>query len=346
MLMFYLHFFLAMTLSPINTAEATTIPVDIIAETSFTPQNKEISITAVGDNTIGSDISFGYPGSFIREIDYNGIEYPYQNVISIFNNDDLTIANLETTLTDSTKRAAKTFRFAGKPEYRNILANSGIDAVNLANNHTMDYLEQGYYDTIANLNEIGMGYFGEDIKLIREIKGVKIGMLGYGGWSNNTALKNRISSDIAELRGQGNTNIVIVSFHWGKEGSNYPDFVQKALGRFSIDCGADLVLGHHPHVIQGIENYNGRNIVYSLGNFVFGGNRNPRDKDTFIFQQKFTVSPEGELTLAKPSIIPASVSSVNWRNNYQPAVLEGKDGERVLNRLRDYSRALEFGLQF
>ena len=346
MVMLYLHFFLAMTLSPMNAAEAALVPTDIISETSYIPQNKEITVTAVGDNTIGTDISFGYPGSFIQEIDYNGIEYPYQNVAEIFLNDDLTIANLETTLTDSTKRAVKTFKFAGKPEYRDMLKNCGIDAVNLANNHIMDYLEQGYYDTLANLDEVGMGYFGEDIKLVREIKGVKIGMLGYGGWSNNTALKNRISKDIAELREQANSNIVIVSFHWGKEGSNYADFVQKDLGRFSIDCGADLVLGHHPHVIQGIENYNGRNIVYSLGNFVFGGNRNPRDKDTFIFQQKFMVSPEGELTLAEPKIIPSSVSSVNWRNNYQPVILEGEVGERVLNRLRTYSNALDFGLQF
>ena len=346
MLMLYLHFFLAMSFSPMNTAEVAVIPPEIISETSYIPQNREITVTAVGDNTIGTDISFGYPGSFIQEIDNNGIEYPYQNVAEIFHNDDLTIANLETTLTDSTKRAVKTFKFAGKPEYRDMLAKSGIDAVNLANNHIMDYLEQGYHDTIANLNEVGMGYFGEDIKLVREIKGVQVGMLGYGGWSNSTALKNKISADIAELKNQANANIVIVSFHWGKEGSNYPDLVQKDLGRYSIDCGADLVLGHHPHVVQGIETYNGRNIVYSLGNFVFGGNRNPRDKDTFIFQQKFTVSPEGGLTLAEPYIIPASVSSVNWRNNYQPLILEGEEGVRVLNRLRKYSSALEYGLAF
>ena len=344
MLMLYLHFFLAMTVSLMNASEASVVPSEIIVNTSEIPQNRQITITAVGDNTIGHDISFGYPGSFIQEIDYNGIEHPYQNVSEIFLNDDLTIANLETTLTDSTNRAVKTFKFAGKPEYRDMLANSGIDAVNLANNHIMDYLAQGYNDTIANLDEVAIGYFGEDIKLVREIKGVKIGMLGYQGWSNNAALKNKISNDIAELKEQA--NIVVVSFHWGKEGANYPDLVQKDLGRFSIDSGADLVLGHHPHVIQGIENYNGKNIVYSLGNFVFGGNKNPRDKDTFIFQQKFTVSPEGELTVEEPNIIPASVSSVNWRNNYQPVILEGEEGERVLNRLHTYSSALEFGLAF
>jgi poly-gamma-glutamate synthesis protein (capsule biosynthesis protein) len=358
--MLYLQFFLAMTVSLIDGSGTLVLSNAILENTLQNAQisdtekmannkateisNTEITITSIGDNTIGYDTAFGYSGSFIQEVDYNGIDYPYKNVAGLFLNDDLTIANLETTLTDSKNRAVKKFKFAGKPEYRNMLVNNGIDAVNLANNHIMDYLEQGYQDTMANLNQACIGFFGEDIRLVKDIKGVKVGMLGYQGWSNNGAFKTRVSKDIAELKEQA--KIVVVSFHWGNEGVNYPNNAQMDLGRFSIDCGADLVLGHHPHVIQGIENYNGKNIVYSLGNFVFGGNKNPADKDTFIFQQKFVVSPDGELTLAAPNIIPASLSSVNWRNNYQPVLLQAKEAERVLNRLRIYSSALEYGLKF
>nr|WP_204617195.1 CapA family protein [Desulforadius tongensis] len=311
--------------------------------TAALPKNIVIVVTAVGDNTIGCDVNFGYDGSFNQAIDVNGIDYPFKKVAAIFKNDDLTIANLETTLTNAVVRADKKFAFAGKPEYGGILVSGGIDAVNLANNHTMDYLQQGYADTVAVLDALGIGYFGNNIKLIKRVKGVNVGMLGYRGWWDNQRIKTQIKTDIASLKQQA--PVVIVSFHWGEERANYPNSVQKNLGRWAIDSGADLVLGHHPHVIQGIENYKGKIIVYSLANFVFGGNKNPSDKDTFIYQQEFIVTPAGEVKKGVVKIIPASVSSVPYRNNYQPVVLEGPEAKRVLNRIRSYSNALEYGIK-
>ena len=149
----------------------------------------------------------------------------------------------------------------------------------------------------------------------------------------------QVIDTIQEVKNQG-AQVIIVSFHWGTEKSNIPDDAQKTLAHLAIDQGADLVVGHHPHVLQGIEKYQGKNIVYSLGNFCFGGNKNPSDKDTMIFQQTFTVEngklAEDDVT----NIIPCSLSSESGYNNYQPMVLEGSEKERVLQKIEDFSTAI------
>jgi poly-gamma-glutamate capsule biosynthesis protein CapA/YwtB (metallophosphatase superfamily) len=302
------------------------------------PVVEEISITlsAAGDVTLGRDENYGYTNSFDHEAEKNGLYFFTQNIESIFKNDDFTTVNLETTLTTSTRKAAKKFRFRGDPSYAKILTLAGIEAVNLANNHTYDYLQTGYEDTIANLKKENIGYFGDEHKLLAVIKGVKIGALGYKGWVDDETIRTQISNDIHSLREEG-ANIVLVHFHWGEERSYVPNETQKSLGRFTIDSGADLVVGHHPHVVQGIEEYKGKFIVYSLGNFMFGGNKNPSDKDTFVFQQTFYFKG-GELTDRKEiNVIPFSISSVPSRNNYQPTPLVGAEGERIKRKIIDLS---------
>ena len=137
------------------------------------------------------------------------------------------------------------------------------------------------------------------------------------------------------------TNLVIICFHWGDEGKYYPNKTQVAIGRYAVDEGADLVLGTHPHVIEGIEKYNGKYIVYSLGNFIFGGNRNPSDKDAFIFQQTFTFDEAKSLIeSSNMNLIPISISSVKERNDFRPVILEGSEKDRVLKKIDDLSRSL------
>lgn len=298
-----------------------------------------ITINAAGDCTLGTDTSFGYSGSFPDEVKKNGYGYIFKNVKSIFTNDDLTIVNLETTLTNATAKAEKKFRFKGSPEYTKILTEGSIEAVNIANNHIRDYLTKGYSDTIASLKKSGIGYFGYENKYITEIKGIKVGCLGYEGWNSSSSTKKKIKDDIAALRKSG-VKLVIVSFHWGEERKYYPNSTQKELGKYSIDSGADLVLGHHPHVIQGIQTYKGKNIVYSLANFAFGGNRNPSDKDTFIYQQIFEFKNGQLLNSLKTKIIPCSVSSVKNRNNYQPTPLKGAEAVKITNKIDRYSNGL------
>lgn len=303
------------------------------------PEPKKVSITisAAGDCTLGSDINYISGQSFMNEYkkqqDYG---YFFENVKEVFDKDDLTIVNLETTFTEATERANKKFRFKGDPEFTNILKEGSIEAVNIANNHSRDYLQKGYDDTIENLKSAGIDYFGYDNKSIKDVNGIMVGMIGYEGWNERQSLKDEIFNSVNELKENG-AQLVIINFHWGVERQNYPNKTQKTLARYSIDAGADLVIGHHPHVIQGIEEYKGKNILYSLGNFCFGGNKNPSDKDTFIFQQTFNFE-DGELIIDnEKNIIPCSISSVDNRNDYKPTISEGQAKQKILDRLEKYS---------
>lgn len=310
------------------------------AEKAAEPVETQITISAAGDFTLGTDETFQYADSFVDEAEKNGLSYFVEELDGVFKEDDFTTVNLETTLTDATEKAVKKFRFKGDPSYAQILELGGIEAVNLANNHIYDYLQEGYDDTIDTLKQADIGYFGYDNKYIAEVKGIKIGSLGYEGWDDTEAIRSQVSADIQELKEQG-AEIVLVHYHWGVERSYVPEESQRTLAQYTIDSGADLILGHHPHVVQGIEEYNGKFIVYSLGNFMFGGNRNPSDKDTFVFQQTFHLT-DGKLTDKKEiNVVPFSISSVSHRNNYQPDKLEGVEAERVKNKIIDASNQIE-----
>ncbi|NLJ40196.1 MAG: CapA family protein [Clostridiales bacterium] len=302
-----------------------------------------VTISFAGDCTIGTDETFTYTNSFphrFQKVDED-FSYFFAGVKDIFENDDLTLVNLETTFTTSNKKAKKRFRFKGDPSYVEILKEGSIEMVNISNNHIYDYLQKGFDDTLETLEQAGILYSGEGHVAFYETKGITIASLGYQGW--NTDIKKEVKGDIEEVRDKA--DLVVVSFHWGKESTNYPNGVQRELGRFAIDQGADIVAGHHAHVIQGIEEYNGKFILYGLGNFCFGGNRNPRDKDTFIFQSEF-VFRDGELKENLGKVIPCQVSSVKDVNDYQPTVLDGEEAKRVMKRLKEYSSGLEYGMNF
>jgi poly-gamma-glutamate synthesis protein (capsule biosynthesis protein) len=296
-----------------------------------------ITISAAGDVTLGRDENFGWERTFDHELKKQNGDYGYffRNVKGIFEADDLTIVNLETTLTTATKKADKKFRFKADPSYVEILKQGNIEAVSIANNHTLDYLEKGYEDTLETLEKAGIGYFGYEHKYITQVRDIKIGVLGYYCMKITDKQKDDIKNAIDELKSQ-DTDLVIIMFHWGIERDYWPNSTQKELAYYSIDNGADLVLGAHPHVIQGIEEYKGKQIVYSLANFCFGGNKNPKDKDTMIYIQRFNFK-NGELISQEYEVIPCSLSSVSNRNNYQPTPLEGKEAERVMNKIKKYS---------
>ncbi len=298
-----------------------------------------ITISAAGDFTLGRDETYDYQGSFVDVATQKGLSYFLEGLDSLFLNDDFTTVNLETTLTNSSEKANKTFRFKGDPEYAEILKMGGIEAVNLANNHIFDYLQQGYDDTKSALENKKIGYFGYEDSYITEVKGVKIGALGFEGWQDTQEIRSQIKESIHELKEQG-AQIILIHFHWGDEKQYVPNDTQISLAKFSIDSGADLILGHHPHVVQGIEEYKGKFIVYSLGNFMFGGNKNPSDKDTFVFQQKFYIE-NGKLNEKKEiNVIPFSISSVSTHNDYQPTLLTGIEHERVKGKIILYSNQI------
>lgn len=311
------------------------------AEKEKEEESKPVSITisAAGDCTLGTDEYFDPSTSLNAYYDSNGPEYFFQNVKSIFDADDLTIVNMEGTLTEETARQDKTYAFKGPAEYAQILTSGGVEAANLANNHSHDYGDKSYTDTIETIEAAGIVSFGYDRTAVMDVNGIKVGLVGTYELADGMGCEDEMIANIKAVEEQG-AQIVIVSFHWGLERENYPTENQVNLAHSAIDNGADLVLGHHPHVLEGIEVYNGKNIVYSLGNFCFGGNSNPSDKDTMIFQQTFTVE-NGELAADNvTNIIPCSVSSESGYNNYQPTPLEGDEAERVLGRIEEYSSGL------
>lgn len=298
-----------------------------------------ITISAAGDCTLGTDENFDQSRSLNAYYDENGPAYFLQSVKPVFEADDLTIVNMEGTLTESTSRMDKTFAFKGPADYTKILTEGSVEAANLANNHSRDYGEQSYTDTIAALDAAGIVNFGYDRTAVMDVNGVKVGLVGTYELAEGMGCEEEMIANIKAVEDQG-AQIVIVSFHWGIERENYPDENQVNLAHSAIDHGADLVLGHHPHVLQGIEVYNGKNIVYSLGNFCFGGNSNPSDKDTMIFQQTFTVQ-NGELVEDNvTNVIPCSLSSESGRNTYQPTPLEGEEKDRVMAKIEEFSEGL------
>ena len=230
-----------------------------------------LTVSVVGDCTLGTDENFDYDTSLNAYYESYGSEYFLQNVKSIFSADDLTIANFEGTLTDSEEREEKQFAFKAPAEFSSILSDGSIEAVTLANNHSHDYGEQGFADTLTALDQEGITHFGYDETAVIEVKGIKVGLVGIYELKDHLERTEQLKQNIAKVKEEGAV-ITIVIFHWGNEKEEIPDSNQMTLGRLAIDEGADLVCGHHPHVLQGIETYKGKNIVYSLGNFCFGGN--------------------------------------------------------------------------
>ena len=263
-----------------------------------------LTLSVVGDCTLGTDETFDYDTSLNAYYDNNGKDYFFKNVKSIFEADDLTIANFEGTLTDSDAREDKAFAFKAPAEYAQILTSGSVEAVNTANNHSHDYGEQSYMDTLTALDNAGITHFGYDDTAVIDIKGIKVGLVGIYELKDHLGREQQLKDNIAKVKADG-AELIVVIFHWGNETETVPDTNQMTLGRLAIDEGADLVCGHHPHVLQGIETYKGKNIVYSLGNFCFGGNSSPSDMDTMIFQQTFTFETDRRWRTGMPGSFPA-----------------------------------------
>lgn len=297
-----------------------------------------LTLSVVGDCTLGTDETFDYDTSLNAYYENYGADYFLQNVKDIFSADDLTIANFEGTLTDSDEREDKTFAFKAPASYASILTGGSVEAVNTANNHSHDYGEQSFDDTLAALDDAGIVHFGYDETAVMDVKGIKVGLVGIYELYDHLEREQQLKDNIAKVKADG-AQLIVVIFHWGNETETVPDSNQTTLGRIAIDEGADLVCGHHPHVLQGIETYKGKNIVYSLGNFCFGGNSSPSDMDTMIYQQTFTIDADGVKKDNVTNIIPCSISSAAYDgyNNYQPTPAEGDEATRILGKINERS---------
>ena len=334
-----------------TTAPETAVPETAVlaeAEAAAVPETEEndntvtITISAAGDVTMGNYEGQEYAYSFrqtAEQIEDEG--YFFSNVSDIFSADDMTIVNLEGVLTNSEERKeGQTYCIKGDPSYVTFLTHGDIETVSMANNHRLDFGESGSRETVDALEREGITYAYDDIVGIYETKGIRIGYVSVRYWGEG--MEQTMKNGIEKLKEEG-VDLILACCHWGIERNFYPEEYQRSFGQKCIDWGADLVIGHHPHVLQGIEEYQGRFIVYSLANFCFGANRNPSDKDTMIFQQTFTFVDGVKQEDADIRVIPCSVSSVPDRNDYRPTPASGSEAQRILNRINEYSR--DFGVQ-
>jgi poly-gamma-glutamate synthesis protein (capsule biosynthesis protein) len=265
-------------------------------------------ISLLGDCSIGDAYQSRYiASSFTQVTAQNGFDWPFSTISAYLKSDDLTLANLEVSLTDRKPQTRKKFSLIAPASHVEVLLQGGVDAVNTVNNHCLDYGREGYRDTLQALDDAGIGSFGtlypdtdREIGrvLVRTVKGVRIGMIGfsYPKWADVEHARKRIEA----LREQG-CQLVIVSMHWGRELHAQPELGQRTIGKGLIDAGADVVYGHHPHVIEPIQVYKGKPIFYSTGNFIFG-TMGRADPDTGIFQLIYRL--DGGVALDTLRVIP------------------------------------------
>ncbi len=307
---------------------------------------KSVTITATGDCAIGRVQVHGYSQSFDDYYDRNGADYFMANVRGIFEEDDFTLVNCECCLTDVNTRVDKEYNIRGKPEYVQIFSGSSVEGATLGNNHSADYGAQSLLDTKENLTNAGIAWaYNDQVGTFETPDGIRIGFVSVsmlGDFVNRSAY---MENGLKSLRDQ--VDLLIACPHMGVEKQNYANANQVAFFHNCVDWGADVVIGNHPHVLQGGEIYNGKVIMYSLGNFCFGANHNPSDYDTVLFQQTF-VFADGKLRdRINAKIIPCSVSSESGNNNYQPRIYtEEADISRVIGKMNDFSASLGDAMYF
>ena len=294
------------------------------------PEPELFTLHFVGDCTLACAPGFqGGPNGY-DTITGGDFAYPFAKTAAYFADDDFTMANCECCFTESSAATAKTFTFKTGAAYAEVFPLGSVEFVTLANNHVLDYGQQGYDDTKAALDAVGVGYAGRDEWALYETEsGLKIGVYAV---SFGTA--EQIRTGIAAVKEAG-AEFVIAALHFGDEGSYQINADQKTQAHAAIDAGADFVYGSHPHTLQPMEEYNGALIVYSMGNWTFGGNTNPRDKDTFILRLTVEKTSEGAVSVTEREEIPCASSGETSYNNYQP-VPYAPDSEgyaRVLSKL-------------
>lgn len=311
-----------------------------------TPAVLTVTISAAGDCSLGNHQDQEYAYSFRQAYDQIEDEgYFFENVRDIFASDDMTIVNFEGVLTFRKERdESRTYNIKGDPSYARLLTAGSVETVSFANNHRLDYGTQGSDDTVAALEAEAIVYaYDRNVGIYETEKGIRIGIVSVNEVAWGLGSEQLLSEGIGKLEEQG-VDLILACCHWGIERDNYPTENQRYLGRKCIDLGADLVIGHHPHVLQGVEEYNGKFILYSLANFCFGANRNPTDRDTMIFQQTFTFVDGAKQEDRQVQIIPCLVSSIRERNNFQPTPVQGEEAARIIGRINTYSEG--FGTSF
>lgn len=307
------------------------LPLSALSET--------VTITFLGDCTIGGEDrlkQFDY--SFDGYLRQYGYDYFFREVQPIIAKDDLTIANLEGCFLNYESAAVeKTYNFRGSKDYVQVLTGSSIEAVSIANNHIMDYGYDGVTHTVNTLDAASLPWFGtfeaREQTWVWQRDDIKIGFvsmeISYWYYRHRNLLKSQVQA----LRDEG-CDVVICVMHGGEEYRARHLRIQEQFAHAVLDYGADIIVGHHPHVLQGVEVRDGKTICYSIGNFVFGGNAKVRAPYTAMFQFTLSFSEAGDYLGHQLNIIPALPSGDKENNNYQPVLATGTDAETIMAQIQ------------
>lgn len=302
------------------------------------PSLPEITISMVGDVLLAAGVE--------KYIQSHGSDYPWQEVRPVFAGSDFVLGNLECAVaTGGEPMENKQFTFRAQPDVLAGAVRAGVDIFTLANNHVLDFGRQAMLETIANLDHYGIKHTGAGINLeqatrpvILEQNGVRLGVLSYtmifpeGWWvagPSNPGIAsghdmNSVIADVKALRSQ--VDLLVVSIHWGVQLADHPRPNEQTLAYMLVDAGADLVFGHHPHVLQGLEYYNDSLIAYSAGNFIFTTPRSMKARQGMILQVR-----AGHKGVLEAVVVPTLVDAGRAK------VLQGEDREQVLRRLETLS---------
>lgn len=323
--------------SPESTAKAVIPTPPEVASSEPTSSGGQVKLTFVGDVLMASKVE-----DILKQ---KGYDYPYTNVKDFLSKPDYTIANLETPITTRGIVQNKDYVYRSSPMSLPALKASGIDLVNLANNHVMDYGTEGLLDTMDALDQEGVKRVGagKDLEeayrpVIVEKAGVKIAFFGFSrvvpeaSWKagpGHPGVAETYSYKLpveAIQKAKESADLVVVVTHWGVERSDNPDKNQKDLAHRYIDAGADLIVGGHPHVLQGFEQYKGKWIAYSLGNFIFTTNDTPKTWETVILEAACSKDKQCDIHLV-PILTKAAL----------PTPMSTEDGAKLFQRLSKIS---------
>ncbi len=309
------------------------IAVSALGETS---QGDTLILSFVGDCSIGDSFSTrNYDKGYAKTVEKNGFDWPFSLVRPYLDADDVTVANLEVVFTTGKKQANKGMNLVADPKYAQVFLHSGVDVVNTANNHSFDFLAAGYQESMKTLDNAGISHFGTispgtvsmtDTILAYDVKGIKMGFVGFT-YPQDSDIK-RIEKRIQSLRDQG-CNLVIASLHWGRELRTAPSSWQYSYAKKILDLGADVIYGHHPHILQPVQFYKGKPIFYSLGNFTFG-TMGRADPDTGIFQLRYSLTKEGP-ELINFAVIPCRTQGTGDYRPYE--IKEETERQAMLKKL-------------
>lgn len=299
------------------------------------PDVSESSAPSEGDGKVYYTLSFvgdcTLESNRFQTLSGGSADYPFYNVADIFTADEATIANLECVFSDADLSSDSLFSFKAPTGNAAMLVSGGIDFVTTANNHTLDFGLRGLSDTLDTLDDVNVAY-GKDRErtLFTTKNGLRLGFYCV----NLPTDSGSIEKAVGALKDEG-AEYIICAFHWGTEGSYRPSALQKSLAHAAIDAGADVVYGSHPHVLQPVEEYGDGIIMYSLGNFCFGGNSYPKDYDSVIVQLRLCRDENGSVSLASYELLPCSVSSSSANNDFRPTLYKESDSgyERALSKL-------------